>query len=59
VGQAHVRRWTDEIMPLLLDGDPLGTEDFATHHLPLADAPDAYRRFQRKEDGMVKVVLRP
>lgn len=59
MGQAHVRRWTDDILPLLLDGDPLGAEDFATHHLPLADAPRAYESFQRKEDGMVKVVLQP
>ena len=59
MGQAHVRRWTDDILPLLLDGDPLGAEDFATHHLPLGDAPRAYASFQQKEDGMVKVVLQP
>ena len=27
------------------DSDPLGTESFATHHLPLTDAPDAYEQF--------------
>ena len=36
MGQAHVKRWVDEIMPLVTDeDDPLGTETFATHHLPL------------------------
>src|ERR687893_2563790 len=35
MGQANVRRWTDDIMPLLMDGDPLGVEDFATHRVPL------------------------
>ena len=35
MGQANVRRWVPEIMPLLLDGDPLGVDDFATHRLPL------------------------
>jgi threonine dehydrogenase-like Zn-dependent dehydrogenase len=59
MGQANVRRWSDEIMPLLLDGDPLGVEGFATHKLPLADAPAAYEAFQKKEDGTVKVLLEP
>jgi threonine dehydrogenase-like Zn-dependent dehydrogenase len=59
MGQANVRRWSDDIMPLLMDGDPLGVEGFATHRLGLDEAPDAYRRFQRKEDGVVKVLLQP
>ena len=45
---------------LLLDeADALGTEHFATHHLPLEDAPEAYATFQKKEDGMVKTVFTP
>jgi threonine dehydrogenase-like Zn-dependent dehydrogenase len=59
MGQANVKRWVDEIMPLLMDGDPLGTEDFATHRLPLDDAPRAYEMFQLKEDGAVKILLQP
>jgi threonine dehydrogenase-like Zn-dependent dehydrogenase len=59
MGQANVRRWSDDILPLLTDGDPLGTEEFATHHLPLDAAPEAYAKFRAKEDGMVKVVFRP
>jgi threonine dehydrogenase-like Zn-dependent dehydrogenase len=60
MGQANVRRWTDEILPLLLDdSDPLGTADMATHHLPLSEAPAAYAMFQKKQDGCIKVVLRP
>ena len=60
MGQAHVRRWTDEILPLVLaDDDPLGTEQFATHRLPLDEAPDAYEQFQKKEDGAIKVVFQP
>ncbi|MCR6033267.1 alcohol dehydrogenase catalytic domain-containing protein [Nocardioides sp. zg-579] len=59
MGQANVRRWSDDILPLLTDADPLGTEDFATHHLPLDAAPEAYAKFRAKEDGMVKVVFRP
>ncbi|MEU8135975.1 zinc-dependent alcohol dehydrogenase [Streptodolium elevatio] len=59
MGQANVRRWTDDILPLLGDDDPLGTEQFATHHLPLGQAADAYEMFRGKSDGAVKVLLRP
>ena len=59
MGQAHVRRWADELLPLLGDDDPLGTEHFATHTLPLEEAPEAYEMFQRKEDGCIKVLFRP
>ena len=59
MGQANVKRWIDDIMPLLADGDPLGVEGFATHRLPLDGAPEAYERFQRKEDNHFKVLLQP
>lgn len=60
MGQANVRAWTDDLLPLVLDDDdPLGTESFATHRLPLTDAPEAYAKFRGKEDGMVKVVFTP
>jgi threonine dehydrogenase-like Zn-dependent dehydrogenase len=60
MGQAHVKRWIDDIMPHVLDDkDPLGTEDLATHRLPLDDAPHGYDIFQRKADGCIKVVLKP
>ncbi len=59
MGQANVHRWVPDILPLLTDGDPLGTDDFATHRLPLEDAPAAYAQFQQKRDGMVKVLLQP
>jgi threonine dehydrogenase-like Zn-dependent dehydrogenase len=59
MGQANVRRWTDEILPLLTDNDPLGVDDFHTHQLPLSEAPEAYEKFQKKEDGAVKILLKP
>lgn len=60
MGQANVRRWVDDILPLLSNGgDPLGVDGFATHHLPLADAPQAYEMFQTKADGAFKVVFQP
>ncbi|WP_459546184.1 zinc-dependent alcohol dehydrogenase [Nocardia sp. X0981] len=59
MGQANVKRWADSILPLLDDSDPLGVDTFATHRVPLSEAPDAYRMFQEKADGAVKVVLDP
>lgn len=59
-GQANVKRWVDQILPLVEDdADPLGVDDFVTHTLPLEDAPGAYETFQKKEDGCIKVVLKP
>ena len=59
MGQANVKRWVDDIMPLLHDGDPLGVDDFATNRIPIADAPEAYEKFQKKQDGIVKVLIQP
>jgi threonine dehydrogenase-like Zn-dependent dehydrogenase len=59
MGQANVKKWVDDILPLLMDADPLGVDTFATHTLPLAEAPHAYEIFQKKQDGAVKVMLKP
>jgi threonine dehydrogenase-like Zn-dependent dehydrogenase len=60
MGQANVRRWVDDIVPLLTgDEDPLGTEDLVTHRIPLEQAPHGYEIFQKKQDGAIKVMLQP
>lgn len=60
MGQCHVKRWIDDIMPLVLDdADPLGTEDLATHVLPLEEAAHGYDIFQKKQDQCIKVLLTP
>ncbi|MFF8279176.1 zinc-dependent alcohol dehydrogenase [Streptomyces lateritius] len=59
MGQANVHRWVDDLLPLLTDADPLGVDDFATHHVPLGEAPAAYEMFQQKRDGAVKVLFTP
>ncbi|GGQ44955.1 threonine dehydrogenase-like Zn-dependent dehydrogenase [Actinomadura coerulea] len=60
MGQAHVRRWIDDVMPLVADdADPLGVMDLATHRWPLEKAPQAYEMFQKKQDGAIKVLLQP
>lgn len=60
MGQCHVKRWIDEIMPHLLDdSDPLGTADMASHYLPVQDAAHGYEIFQKKAEGCTKVILQP
>jgi threonine dehydrogenase-like Zn-dependent dehydrogenase len=60
MGQANVRRWVSDILPLVEDeDDPLGVEDLATHKLPLDQAPHAYEIFQKKQDGAIKILLQP
>jgi threonine dehydrogenase-like Zn-dependent dehydrogenase len=60
MGQAHVKRWIDDLMPLVTDdADPLGVEDLATHRLPLDQAPHGYEIFQKKKDGAIKILLTP
>jgi threonine dehydrogenase-like Zn-dependent dehydrogenase len=59
MGQANVKRWIDDLLPLLSDEDPLGVDSYATHHLSLDEAPQAYETFQKKEDGAFKIVLNP
>ncbi len=60
MGQCNVRRWIDDILPLVEDpSDPLGTLDLTTHQVPLSRAPELYETFQKKQDGCIKVVLKP
>ncbi|KJS03200.1 MAG: molecular chaperone GroES [Desulfobulbaceae bacterium BRH_c16a] len=60
MGQANVKRWIDDIMPLVTDeSDPLGLRDLATHVLPLKEGPKGYEIFQKKQDGVIKVLLKP
>ncbi|WP_369053011.1 zinc-dependent alcohol dehydrogenase [Kineococcus terrestris] len=60
MGQCNVKRWVDDLLPLVEDpADPLGVMDLTTHRLPLDDAPEGYAAFQEKRDGCIKVVLQP
>ncbi|MCT1370318.1 glutathione-dependent formaldehyde dehydrogenase [Corynebacterium mucifaciens] len=60
MGQCNVQHWTDELLPLVDDpSDPLGVLGLKTHTAPLADGPEMYEKFQKKQDGCIKVVLKP
>jgi threonine dehydrogenase-like Zn-dependent dehydrogenase len=58
MGQTHVHRY----LPMLLDRITRGEIDpsfVITHRAPLEDAPAAYRTFRDKQDGCIKVVMKP
>ncbi|NUU30734.1 zinc-dependent alcohol dehydrogenase [Arthrobacter sp. C9C5] len=60
MGQCNVRRWTEDLLPLVeSDADPLGVMDLVTHQASLDEAPAMYEKFQKKQDGCIKVVLKP
>ncbi|MDN3481358.1 zinc-dependent alcohol dehydrogenase [Arthrobacter sp. APC 3897] len=60
MGQCNVKRWTDDLMPLVEDSaDPLGVTNLVTHQVSLEEAPELYEKFQKKEDGCIKVVFQP
>lgn len=59
-GQCNVRQWIETLLPLTEDPtDPLGLDDLVTHTAPLSEGPALYAKFQKKEDGCIKVVLKP
>ena len=59
MGQAHVKRWIGDLMPMVTDAsDPLGVTGFATH-LSLEQAPHGYDTFRDKAEGCIKVLLQP
>jgi threonine dehydrogenase-like Zn-dependent dehydrogenase len=60
MGQCNVRNWTEELLPIVEDpSDPLGVMDLKTHEVSLDGAAAAYEMFQKKEDGCIKVILKP
>jgi threonine dehydrogenase-like Zn-dependent dehydrogenase len=59
-GQCNVHHWVPELLPLAEGpADVLGLEDLVTHRVPLDRAPEMYEKFRDKEDGCIKVVLKP
>lgn len=57
-GQTHVQRYTAPLLEKILEGD-IDPSFIITHRLDLEQAPEAYRTFREKEDGCIKVVLKP
>ena len=57
-GQTHVNRWTDDLLNLVIDNQ-IDPSFVITHTEPLERGPEMYKTFRDKQDGCVKVVLRP
>lgn len=57
-GQTHVQRYMPELLECIGEGK-LSPEIIISHRLPLEQAAEGYRMFDRKEDNCRKVVLRP
>jgi threonine dehydrogenase-like Zn-dependent dehydrogenase len=58
MAQAHVNRWTDDLLKRI-EEEQIDPSFVITHERPLSDGPEMYRTFRDKQDGCVKVVLRP
>jgi threonine dehydrogenase-like Zn-dependent dehydrogenase len=58
VGRCPARAMIDELLPMAASKrHDIGR--IVTHRMPLAEGPDAYRIFDARTDGCVKVVLEP
>lgn len=57
-GQTHVNRWTEDLLQRIEEGQ-IDPAFVITHTAPLEDGPALYKTFREKEDGCIKVVLKP
>ncbi|MDB5572397.1 MAG: alcohol dehydrogenase [Hyphomicrobiales bacterium] len=57
-GQTHVNRWTDDLLRRVQEGE-IDPSYIITHRAPLSEGPNFYQTFRDKEDGCIKVVLKP
>jgi len=58
MGQTHVPRYHHQLLKKVETGQ-IDPSFVITHRLPLEEAPRAYKTFRDKEDGCIKVVLKP
>jgi threonine dehydrogenase-like Zn-dependent dehydrogenase len=58
MGQTHVNRWTDDLLRRIQEGQ-IDPSFVITHTVSLEDGPAMYKTFRDKEDGCIKVVLKP
>lgn len=58
MGQAPVQRYYHQLLERILEGQ-IDPSFIATHTLPLSETPKGYELMDQKEDGCVKVVLKP
>ncbi|WP_134499898.1 zinc-dependent alcohol dehydrogenase [Microvirga pakistanensis] len=57
-GQTHVNRWTDDLLRRIEEGQ-IDPSFVITHTVGLEEGPEMYKIFRDKQDGCIKVVLKP
>ena len=57
-GQTHMQRYMRPLLQKIVDGE-IDPSFIITHTVPLERAPEMYRTFRDKQDGCIKVVLKP
>ena len=57
-GQTHVNKWAHDLLRRIVEGD-IDPSFVVTHSASLEQGPDLYKTFRDKEDGCIKVVLKP
>jgi len=57
-GQTHVNRWTDDLLRRIEEGQ-IDPSFVITHTVSLDEGPDMYKVFRDKQDGCIKVVIKP
>jgi threonine dehydrogenase-like Zn-dependent dehydrogenase len=57
-GQTHVQKYLGPLLEMIEVGK-IDPSFVITHRIPLEAAPDAYEKFRKKEDGCIKVVIKP
>ena len=57
-GQTHVNRWTDDLLRRIEQGQ-IDPSFVITHTVNLEDGPKMYETFRDKQDGCIKVVMKP
>ena len=57
-GQTHVNRWSDDLLRRIEEGQ-IDPSFVITHTVSLDEGPDMYKVFRDKQDGCIKVVIKP
>ena len=57
-GQTHVNRWSDNLLRRI-EEEQIDPSFVITHTVGLEDGPEMYRTFRDKQDGCIKVVIKP
>jgi threonine dehydrogenase-like Zn-dependent dehydrogenase len=58
MGQTHVHKYVPKLVEHIQAGD-IDPSFVITHKMPLTDAPRGYDMFNKKQDGCIKIVLKP